>query len=67
MTTRDERLLALGNAADEFTDREITRLNDEVTFLNSIKDRADSTRLSAATTEAASVLLQDEIDAFLEE
>lgn len=66
MTTRDERLLSLKTAVEEYADREEQRLTDEVTFLESVRDGlASSGSLTRQTTEEASSLTQDEIDEFL--
>jgi hypothetical protein len=67
MTTRDERLLSLKEAVEEWGEREEERLEDEVAFLETVRDRVDSGQLATANTAAASQLLQDEIDEFLEE
>jgi len=66
MTTRDERLLALKTAVEEWADREEQRLEDEAEFLGSVRDGlASSGSLSRQTTAEASALTQDEIDEFL--
>lgn len=68
MTTRDERLLSLQTAVEEWFDRENERLQDEVTFLQSLIDgRTASGQLSAEIREFVSELTQDEVDAFLSE
>jgi hypothetical protein len=66
MTTRDERLLALKTAVDEWADREEQRYEDEVAFLESVRDGLSSSgSVSRSTTGEASALTQDEIDEFL--
>ena len=68
MTTRDERLLALKTAVEEWADREEQRLRDELEFLESVRDGlASSGGVSQVTTAVASELTQDEIDEFLSE
>lgn len=63
MTTRDERLLALRTAVEEWAQREEDRLNAEKRFLESLPTASGD--LSESTTEAASALVQHEIDEFL--
>lgn len=66
MTTRDERLLALKTAVEEWADREEEYLEKEVEFLESVREGLSSSGgLSEQTTEQASALTQDEIDEFL--
>lgn len=68
MTTRDERLSALQDAVDTWADNEVSRLEEEVSFLQSIFDgRTDGGELADYITEEASSLLQDEVNAFLVE
>lgn len=67
MTTRDERLLALKTAVETWADREIERLEAETEYLESVRDRAESSQLSSSNTESASELTQNEIDEFLVE
>jgi len=62
---RNARLTSLKNAVEEWAQREEARLEAEQAFLESIKDRTSSGELSESTTEAASALLQNEIDEFL--
>jgi hypothetical protein len=66
MTTRDERLLVLKNAVEEWTNREEERLQKEAEFLRSVRDGlASAGALSSRTTSEASALTQEELDEFL--
>lgn len=68
MTTRDERLLSLKSAVEDWADREEDRLEDEADFLRSVRDGLTASgTVSGAVTQAASQLTQDELDEFLEE
>lgn len=68
MTTRDERLLQLKTAVEEWADREEQRLQDEADFLRSVRDGLTASgTVSGAVTQVASQLTQDELDEFLEE
>lgn len=68
MTTRDERLAALEQAVTEWADQEEQRLNDEVSFLRSVfSGRTNGAQLSDYLVSHASSLLENEINAFLEE
>lgn len=68
MPTRDERLLSLKTAVEEWHATESQRLEDEVTFLQSVVDGRTATgQLSADVQEFVSELTQEEIDAFLSE
>jgi hypothetical protein len=67
MTTRDERLLQLKSAVEDWADRMEERLQDEADFLRSVRDGLTASgSVSNATTQAASQLTQDELDEFLE-
>jgi hypothetical protein len=68
MTTRDERLLQLKSAVEEWSDREEEALEEEAEFLRSVvTGLTGSGNLDNHVTEQASTLLQDEIDDFLQE
>jgi len=68
MPGRDQRLLDLKNRVDEWAERERQRLEDEVAFLESVRDgQSGSGSLAAQVVESAGTLLQEEIDAFLTE
>lgn len=68
VTTRDERLLSLQEAVEKWHEKESGRLEDEVTFLQSIVDgRTASGQLSADIVEFSSELIQEEVDDFLAE
>ena len=68
MTTRDERLLSLKSAVEQWHEKEKERLDNEVAFLQSIIDgRTASGQLSAGVNEFVSELTQQEIDGFLSE
>jgi len=65
-TERDARLDALKEAVEEWADKEITRLEDEATFLKSIlKGRTGAGRLTEQNVADASKLVVDEISQFL--
>lgn len=68
MSTRDERLLDLKTKVEEWHEKESTRLQDEVSFLQSIIDgRTASGQLSADIRQFVSELAQEEVDEFLAE
>lgn len=68
MSTRDERLLSLKSAVEDWHEREYQRLDNEATFLQSVVDgRTASGQLSADVAAFVSELTQDEIDEFLAE
>lgn len=67
-STREERLTALENAVTEWADRRVEELEKQAEFLRSVlEDRTDGGRAADYSTEAASALLEDEINAFLVE
>jgi hypothetical protein len=64
---RRQRLESLRSAVNDFADREIERLGKEKDFLTSVVDgRTSSGQLAGDNSERASVLAQEEINAFLE-
>jgi hypothetical protein len=64
---RRQRLETLRSAVNEFADREVERLENERDFLTSVVDgRTSSGQLAGNNSERASVLAQEEINAFLE-
>ncbi|MHA2333766.1 MAG: hypothetical protein ACXAEU_17200 [Candidatus Hodarchaeales archaeon] len=68
MSTRDERLAALQDAVETWADKETERLEEEVSFLQSVFDgRTNGGQLSNFIVEEASVLLEKEINAYLTE
>jgi hypothetical protein len=68
MSTRDERLAALQEAVETWADKETERLEEEVSFLQSVFDgRTNGGQLSNFIVEEASVLLEKEINAYLTE
>jgi hypothetical protein len=68
MTTRDERLLQLKTAVEEWADREEQRLQDEATFLRSVRDGLTASgSVGTSVTQTTSALIQDEVDEFLVE
>ena len=68
MTAREDRLNALKDAVTEWADSETERLENERDFLQSVLEgRTNSGQLSAHITERASVLTEEEINAYLEE
>jgi len=68
MTVREDRLNALKDAVNEWADSETERLENERDFLQSVLEgRTNSGQLSAHITERASVLTEEEINAYLEE
>lgn len=68
MTEREDRLNALQDAVDTWANGEVARLEEEVSFLQSVFDgRTNSGDLANYITEEASALLQDEVNAFLVE
>ncbi len=65
--SRQERLTALRQAVDEWSEREIKRLEDEVTFLRSVKEGvSQSGQLASTVNDQVSQLVEDEIQAYLE-
>lgn len=67
-TTREERLTALETAVTEWADRRIDELEKQAEFLRSVfEGRTDGGRTADYSTETASALLEDEINAFLVE
>lgn len=67
-STREERLTALETAVTEWADRRIDELEKEASFLRSVFDgRTAGGQTADYSTEAASALLEDEINAFLVE
>lgn len=68
MTTRAERLNSLRDAVDEWADREVTRYETQVEFLESVLEgRTGSGQASQHIVDRASALAGEEIQAFLEE
>ena len=68
MTTREERLTALETAVTDWADRRIEELENRAAFLRSVFDgRTSGGRTADYTAQAASALLEDEINAFLVE
>ena len=68
MTAREDRLNSLKDAVNEWADSETERLENERDFLQSVLEgRTNSGQLSAHITERASVLTEEEINAYLEE
>jgi hypothetical protein len=64
---RDARLDELKTATTEWADKEIERLENEVTFLKSILEgRTGAGRLASQNVEDSSGLLVDEVSVFLE-
>lgn len=64
---RDARLTELQSATEKWADKEITRLEDESTFLKSIlKGRTGAGRLTNQNVADSSKLVVDEIASFLE-
>jgi len=67
MTTREERLNRLKTAVIAFADAEEERLQNEVTFLESmLAGAAEGGVLGAEIEQVVSGLVEDELDAFLE-
>jgi hypothetical protein len=63
---RNQLLDELKSALDEWHDKEIKRIDDEVTFVKSVlRGRTGSERLSRSNTEQARVLVIDDITSFL--
>lgn len=63
---RNRLLDDLKSALDEWHDKEIKRIDDEVTFVKSVlRGRTGSERLSRSNTEQARVLVIDDITSFL--
>jgi hypothetical protein len=68
VSTRDERLLELKTAVEQWHEKEVERLEAEVEFLQSIIDgRTSSGQLSGDVREFVSELVQEEVDDFLSE
>lgn len=68
MTAREDRLNALKDAVNEWADAETERLENERDFLQSVLEgRTSSGQLSAHISERASVLTEEEINAYLTE
>lgn len=68
MSNREDRLNALKDAINEWADAEIERIESEQEFLQSVLEGRTSTgQLAAHITERASVLTEEEINAFLTE
>jgi len=68
MTAREDRLNALKDAVNEWADFETERIENERDFLQSVLEgRTNSGQLSAHINERASVLTEEEINAYLEE
>lgn len=68
MADRDDRLTALQDAVDTWANGEVERLEEEVSFLQSVfSGRTNGGELADYITEEASSLLQDEVNAFLVE
>ena len=64
---RDARLDELQAATEEWADKEIKRLEDEVIFLKSILEgRTGAGRLASQNVDDSSKLLVDEVSVFLE-
>lgn len=63
---RNQLLDELKAALDEWHDKEIKRIDDEVTFVKSVlRGRTGSERLNRSNTEQARVLVIDDITSFL--
>ena len=63
---RNQLLDELKTALDEWHDKEIKRIDDEVTFVKSVlRGRTGSERLSRSNTEQARLLVIDDITSFL--
>lgn len=68
MTAREDRLNAYKDAVNEWADEEIQRFENERDFLQSVLEGRTSTgQLSSHIEERASVLTEEEINAFLSE
>jgi hypothetical protein len=68
MTTREERLNGLKDAVNEWADRETERYEKQVEFLESVLEgRTGSGQASQHVVDRASVLTEEEINAFLSE
>ena len=63
---RDANLDALQNAADEWADKELTRLENEVKFMRAVlMGRTGSEKAGTESLDSASAILQAEIDEFI--
>ncbi len=63
---RDQLLDDLKEALDDWFDAEESRINDEVTFVQSVlRGRTGSERLARANTREAEILVIDDINSFL--
>lgn len=63
---RNQLLDELKSALQEWRDKEIERIDDEVTFVKSVlRGRTGSERLSRSNTEEARLLVIDDIASFL--
>ena len=63
---RNQLLDELKTALDEWHDKEIKRIDDEVTFVKSVlRGRTGSERLTRSNTEQARVLVINDITSFL--
>jgi len=68
MSERKDRLNALKDAVNEWADSETERLENERDFLQSVLEgRTNSGQLSDHIQERASVLTEEEINAYLAE
>lgn len=65
-TSRNQLLDRLQTAFNEWHDREKSRLENEATFLKSVlRGRTGSERVARSNTQAAEVLVIDDISSFL--
>lgn len=63
---RDELLDDLLDAVEEYYDAEVSRIDDEVTFLKSVmRGRTGSERLNRSNSARAQVLSINDIESFL--
>lgn len=66
MTTRNERLSQLRTAVEQWADAELERLNDEVAYLERVKQAASASgQLAQSSQTRTTELLDDEINAYL--
>lgn len=66
LEARNALLDELKSALDDWHDREVQRIDDEVTFAKSVlRGRTGSERLSRSNTTEARILVIDDINSFL--
>lgn len=66
LEARNALLDELKDAVEDWHDREIQRIDDEVTFAKSVlRGRTGSERLSRSNTTEARILVIDDINSFL--